>query len=759
MYEKPTYEELEQRVKALEKEAVERQHAEQALRKNEDEWSSLVKNAPDIILKLDREGKILFINRTVDGFTIEETIGKTVYEYIPPEQHDKMRKAIEYIFKTGYIVGFEIIGAGPGGSLSVYSTRLGPIEVDGEIVAVTQISTDISDRKRTEEEFKKLAVRNEVILKTSQDGFVVFDIEGRILEVNDSTSLIYGYPPEHLVGMNVRDFELIYNTPEKFRARAEEIMEKKFDRFETKHRSKDRRILDIEASVNYVDMGEKFFFCFLRDVTERKRDEEALDREKEKFRILVEESPLGVALIGRDGRYKYINPKFVKIFGYTEQDIQTGTDWFNKAFPDPEYRNKAITTWKNDLKESRVGASRPRSFEVTCKDGSKKVIHFRPVTMENQDQFIIYEDITLRKLAEEALRESEEKFRTVVENSKEGIAIIQDDKIVYVNPRIERQSYFSKNDIFSRDLLSFIHPDDRETASWRYTQVKNGKKFSEFHDYKFFDKKGNIRWATANSTDIKYKDRPALLVFLTEITERKQAEMALRESEQRYRLLAENVDDVIWTMDMDMNLTYVSPSVERLRGYTVDEVMNQSLEEILVPSSYERVKGVLSEELALEKSKEKTDPNRSRMLEMEQTRKDGSSIWTEIKASLLNDQNGKTIGVLGVTRDISERKEARAKLDGVLKQIKKSHDDLLSVLSMINLGIITLDEQGRITFLNKTAQQLIGKTQRAIRGGHWANVFSFQEDDQGRPIGVKEHHEDQHHDDNRRYNPGDQVLL
>jgi PAS domain S-box-containing protein len=279
-----------------------------------------------------------------------------------------------------------------------------------------------------------------------------------------------------------------------------------------------------------------------------------------------------------------------------------------------------------------------------------------------------------RKRIEEALQESEEKYRTVVENSKEGIAILQDDKIVYVNPRIERLSSFSKNDIFSRDFLSFFHPDDRKTASRRYLQIKNGKKFSEFHDYKVFDKKGNIRWVTVNSTDIKYKDKPAILVFLTEITERKQAEEALRESEQLYRLLAENVHDIIWTLDMDMNLTYVSPSVERMRGYSVDEVRDQSIEEIFTPDSCELIAGILLEEFALEQSQEKSDPNRSRTFEVEQFCKDGSTLWSEIRASFLRNKDGKPIAMLGITRDISERKKAeeeKRKLEAQLQQSQK----------------------------------------------------------------------------------------
>jgi PAS domain S-box-containing protein len=158
MARKPTYKELGQRVNDLENEALEHRRAERVLRNNEDEWKSLVKNAPDIILKLDRDGKILFINRTVAGFTIEGTIGRTIYEYIPPKHQAKVKESIEHIFRTGDVVNFEFAGAGPGGALSWYSTRLGPVKVDGEIMAVTQISTDISDIRRKEEASRKQAL-------------------------------------------------------------------------------------------------------------------------------------------------------------------------------------------------------------------------------------------------------------------------------------------------------------------------------------------------------------------------------------------------------------------------------------------------------------------------------------------------------------------------------------------------------------------------------------------------------------------------
>jgi PAS domain S-box-containing protein len=132
----------------------------------------------------------------------------------------------------------------------------------------------------------------------------------------------------------------------------------------------------------------------------------------------------------------------------------------------------------------------------------------------------------------------------------------------------------------------------------------------------------------------------------------------LKRSESRYRLLAENVTDTIWTMSLEqLRFTYISPSIERMRGYSVDEAMAMSLEETLTPDSLERVGKVLEAELIREASGN-LDPNRSMTIEIEQSCKDGLSRWAEVTTSFLRDEGGKAVGLLGVTRDISDRKRA-----------------------------------------------------------------------------------------------------
>jgi PAS domain S-box-containing protein len=184
-----------------------------------------------------------------------------------------------------------------------------------------------------------------------------------------------------------------------------------------------------------------------------------------------------------------------------------------------------------------------------------------------------------------------------------------------------------------------------------------------------------------------------------ELAERKRAEEALRESEARYRLLAENVSDVIWTTDLDMRLTYVSPSAERLRGYTVEETMNQKISEMVTPASLRIIEKELKALMAAGES-ERGGPPGTETLELEFTRKDGTTVWAESAISFPCDAQGQPQAILGVTRDISERRQAEEQLRASLREkeilLREIHhrvkNNLQVVSSLLDLQSQVIDD-------------------------------------------------------------------
>jgi len=200
------------------------------------------------------------------------------------------------------------------------------------------------------------------------------------------------------------------------------------------------------------------------------------------------------------------------------------------------------------------------------------------------------------------------------------------------------------------------------------------------------------------------------------ITERRNIEAALRESEERYRLIAENTADTIAVSDLDLKLKYVSPSVLRLRGFTAQETMAQSLDQILTPESVQKVRNAYAEQIALE-SDGRADPSRTTLLELEEYCRDGSTMWVELASSFLRDKDSRPIGILTVTRDITTRKRAEA-----ARQL------LASAVEQAAEMIVITDAAARIEYVNPAFETVTGYSREEVLGRNPRFLQSGEQD-------------------------------
>jgi two-component system cell cycle sensor histidine kinase/response regulator CckA len=200
--------------------------------------------------------------------------------------------------------------------------------------------------------------------------------------------------------------------------------------------------------------------------------EKTLQNERETFGTIIQKSPYGILLLGEKGKFLYINPEFVRITGYALEDVPTGKEWFLKAFPDENYRNKALETWKTDMAANIRGSA--RVFHISCRDGSIKVLEFRATRVDEQRAMVMLTDITDRKRIEYALIESEERFRILSDNSPVGIALARPDGVFeYMNLRFtDIFGYtiedFPDNETFLKRI--FPNPSYRDLVRYFYRE-------------------------------------------------------------------------------------------------------------------------------------------------------------------------------------------------------------------------------------------------------------------------------------------------
>ncbi|MCG2777273.1 MAG: PAS domain S-box protein, partial [Desulfobacterales bacterium] len=564
---------------------TERKRAEEALQESEERYRSILETAPhSITITRVKDGRYMQVNEAfcqMRGYSREEVLGRTPFElnlYVNPEDRERLIKVLK---ERGEVNGFEVQYQKRDGTAidTIFSAR--PLEYGNEDCLIAVV-TDVTELKGAQQALKKRLAYEKMLTDISTRAILIEDISmclDECLEIMGKTlhvSRIYifeyhnepgtadntfewvsdGIAPqkENLRGIpmkkyplwmeimnnnkviNYKDIEDIPGEPEKEILRSQNIKSilvvplfvnnafygfMGFDecRYHRKWLDEDVDILKTTAQI-------------ISNAFESKQAEDALRESEEQYRLLADNVIDIISRHSLDGTVLYVSPSVSALLGYEPREL-IGTNGFNPLIPPddlPKIQSKIIRLLKEEHSLD------PMEHRMIKKNGNyvwvETASRLRQNTNNDQpfEVISVTRDITDRKKAEEALRESEEKYRILVENANDAIFVMQDQKVKFPNPRAIEMGRNLAVDLERVPFLNYIHPEDREMVIERYKKRIKGEEAPHTYTFRLMDREGEALWAELNAILINWEGKPATLNFLRDITKQKKLEAQLQQA-------------------------------------------------------------------------------------------------------------------------------------------------------------------------------------------------------------------------------------
>ena len=624
-------------------------------------YRTIIEQASDGIFIADAEGNYIDINPkacAMFGFTRDEML------------HNSMRTIIPFFAQKDCTITEHL--------LMRKDSSLLPVEIncrqldDGHMIGILR---DISERKKNENILQELFIS----VEQSTDAVIITDISGTIEYVNRAFEKQTGFTKEEARGKNPRILKSGKHSAEFYDNMWSTIVRGEAYRSHIVNRKKNGDCYEIEQTITPIkdEQGRVIrFVAAEHDVTANKRTEEALRDSEEFLNSIVENIPNMIFVKNaEDLRFVKFNKAGEELLGFQREELIGKND--HDIFP----KNEADFFTANDkaVLENKKLVDTPEEM-IQTKYRGERILHTKKIPildMQKQPRYLlgISEDITERKLAEDALRDVNVHFSVLIEAIPDAI-FLKDGEGRWLITNEPAKKLFQLHNFDwvgkTEQQLAAERPAFRaahETCMVDDEKAWNARTLTIFDEVVQHDD-GTVHQYEVRKVPLFESDgkRKALVIIGTDVTKRKHSEEALRKSEEKYRFFAENTADVLALLDLNLHYTYISPSVFRQRGFTVDEAMAQSLQENTTPETMQRAFQLLEEELAIEASGT-ADPNRTRSLEMEQFCKDGTTIWIDISLSFTRDTTGKATGIFAVSRDITERKRSEEKEKSLQMQL------------------------------------------------------------------------------------------
>ncbi|SFM24960.1 PAS domain S-box protein [Methanolobus profundi] len=620
---------------------TERKEADIALKESEERFKAL-HNASFGGIFIHQDGIIIDSNlglSEISGYTVEELIGMDGTLLIAERCRDKIVRNMQ----AGYEEPYEAIGLRKDGTEYPVRINAKNIPYKGKMIRSVEFR-DITEEKKAEDELRESEERFKALHNSSFGGITIHD-KGVILDCNLGLSEISGYSVEELIGMNgllliaegSRDL-VMSNICAGYEEAYEAIGLRK-DGTEYPVRLEARNIPYKGKQVRVVEF---------RDITDQKEAERSLRESEEKQSAMIANIADVIAIVDAKGIIRYKSPNIRKWFGWEPEDV-IGNPVLDNIHPDDKERLQIDFVNLANMPGSNLNTT----TRYLCKDGTYKWIEFIGTNLIDEPAIkgilFNYRDITERKEAVDSILENEERQRAMIANSTDVIAIIDDTGINrYKSPNVEKLFGWKPEELVGNYMWDNIHPEELELIKTGYPVFVTIPGAIYNSEVRYRCKDGDYKWIEYTITNLLHEPAiKGILLNYHDITERKQAEGFLLESERKFRNYIENAPYGIFIMDHDGNYLEVNRTACELTGYEEDELTKLSITDLIAPESLMKA-GQSFDELKL------TGFTSSELL---MKHKDGTVAWIRRDATKLSDDR-----YIVFASDITEKKKAELSL-------------------------------------------------------------------------------------------------
>ncbi|MHB8101147.1 MAG: PAS domain S-box protein [Methanosarcina sp.] len=650
------------RMKGIVQDITENKKAEEKIKS----LANIVESSNDAIITKSLDGIITSWNKEAEkvyGYSAEEIRGKNISILEPDNLKGEIKQFAEKIKRGERIQRYETSRLKKDGTIINISVTLSPVlDASGELAAISAIARDITENTKAKEAIRLSNIYNRSLIEASLDPLVTIGHDGKITDVNTSTEFVTGYSRDELIGTDFRDY---FTEPEKAKEGYQEVFNEGFVSdyaLEIQHRDGSITPVLYNASVYKDESGEVIgIFAAARDITERKKAEEALRLLNIYNRSLIEASLDPLVTIGHDGKITDVNTSTEFISGYSRDEL-IGTD-FSDYFTEPE---KAKEGYQSVFREGLV---RDYPLEIHHKDGLIIPVLYNASVYKNEagevtGVFAAARDITERKKAEEKIK----RLANIVESSNDAIITKSLDGIITSWNKGAEQIYgYSVEEILGKHI-SLLEPDNLKGEIEQFAEkIKRGERIQHYETLRL-KKDGKIINVSVTHSPVfdSTGELVAFSIIARDITERRKAEEALRLSNIYNRSLIEASLDPLLTIGHDGKITDVNTSTEFVTGYSRDELIGTDFANYFTEP-----------EKAKKGYKEVFNEGYVSDYALEIRHRNGSIITSVLyNASVYKDESGEVIGVFAAARDITERKKAEEILKLKLEELARSNAEL-----------------------------------------------------------------------------------